>query len=60
VVKHSKGAVLRSPAMHGGALAILVTVEAVAIGLLGLLVAGLLRSHAEVLRALHDLGAGLG
>ena len=60
MVKHSKGAVLRSPAMHGGALAILVTVEAVAIGLLGLLVAGLLRSHAEVLRALHDLGAGLG
>jgi len=46
--------------MHGGALAILVTIEAVAIGLLGLLVAGLLRSHAEVLRALHDLGAGLG
>ena len=37
----------------------LVVVEAVAIGLLGLLVAGLLRSHAEILRRLHELGAGL-
>jgi hypothetical protein len=36
-----------------------VVVEAVAIVLLGLLVAGLLRSHAEILRRLHDLGAGL-
>jgi hypothetical protein len=36
----------------------LVIAEAVAIALLGLLVAGLLRSHAEILRALHDLGAG--
>ena len=32
---------------------------AVAVVLLGLLVAGLLRSHAEILRALHELGAGL-
>jgi hypothetical protein len=39
---------------------VLVVLEAVAIGLLGLLVAGLLRSHAEILRALHELGAGLG
>jgi len=31
----------------------------VAIGLLGLLVAGLLRSHAVILRRLHELGAGL-
>jgi hypothetical protein len=31
----------------------------VAVVLLGLLVAGLLRSHAEILRALHELGAGL-
>lgn len=31
--------------------------EAIAIGLLALLVAGLLRSHAEILRALHSLGA---
>jgi len=36
----------------------LVVAEAVAIGLLGLLVAGLLRSHAEILRRLHQLGAG--
>jgi hypothetical protein len=36
-----------------------VILEAVAIGLLGLLVAGLLRSHAEILRRLHHLGAGL-
>jgi hypothetical protein len=33
----------------------LVIAEAVAIGLLALLVAGLLRSHAEILRALHEL-----
>ncbi len=38
----------------------LIVVEAVAIGLLGLLVAGLLRSHAEILRRLHELGAGVG
>ncbi|MHB8464376.1 MAG: thioredoxin domain-containing protein [Acidimicrobiales bacterium] len=37
----------------------LVLVEAVAIGFLGLLVAGLLRSHAEILRQLHRLGAGV-
>jgi hypothetical protein len=36
-----------------------VVAEGVAVALLGLLVAGLLRSHAEILRALHDLGAGL-
>jgi hypothetical protein len=34
----------------------LVCVEAVAIALLAVLVAGLLRSHAEILRALHGLG----
>lgn len=38
---------------------VLVTVLAVAVGLLALLVAGLLRSHAEILRALHDLGVEL-
>ena len=32
---------------------------ALAVLLLGVLVAGLLRSHAEILKALHDLGAGL-
>ena len=36
-----------------------VIAEAVAIGLLGLLVVGLLRSHAEILRALHGLGVDL-
>jgi hypothetical protein len=36
-----------------------VVIEAVALVLLGVLVAGLLRSHAEILRALHRLGAGL-
>ena len=38
---------------------VLVTILAVAVGLLGLLVAGLLRSHAEILRALHELGVDL-
>jgi hypothetical protein len=38
---------------------VLVTIEAVALALLALLVAGLLRSHAEILRALHGLGAGI-
>ena len=32
---------------------------AIAVLLLGVLVAGLLRSHAEILKALHELGAGL-
>jgi hypothetical protein len=32
---------------------------ALAVLLLAILVAGLLRSHAEILKALHDLGAGL-
>jgi hypothetical protein len=39
--------------------ALLVTVT-VAVALLSLLVAGLLRSHADILRALHSLGAGIG
>lgn len=37
----------------------LVTLLAVAVGLLGLLVAGLLRSHAEILRSLRGLGVDL-
>lgn len=36
----------------------LVIVEGIVIGLLTLLVAGLLRSHAEILRQLHALGVG--
>ena len=38
---------------------VLVTLLAVVVALLGLLVAGLLRTHAEILRALHELGADL-
>lgn len=37
----------------------LVVALAVAVLLLAVLVAGLLRSHAEILKALHELGAGL-
>ena len=37
----------------------LVVTLTVAVLLLAVLVAGLLRSHAEILKALHDLGAGL-
>ena len=37
----------------------LVIGEGIVLLLLALLVAGLLRSHAEILRALHDLGAGV-
>ena len=37
----------------------IVAIQTVAIVLLGLLVVGLLRSHAEILRKLHELGAGL-
>ena len=38
----------------------LVIVSTFVVLLLGMLVAGLLRSHADILRALHDLGAGVG
>jgi hypothetical protein len=38
---------------------VLVTLLGVAVGLLALLVTGLLRSHAEILRALNDLGVDL-
>lgn len=37
----------------------LITLLAIVVGLLGILVAGLLRSHAEVLRSLHELGVNL-
>ena len=36
-----------------------VIVLGIAVALLGVLVVGLLRSHAEVLRRLHELGAGV-
>ena len=38
----------------------LVIVSTFVVLLLGILVAGLLRSHADILRALHDLGSGVG
>jgi hypothetical protein len=38
----------------------LVIVSTFVVLLLGILVAGLLRSHADILRALHDLGAAVG
>lgn len=37
---------------------VLVVIEAVVLAFLALLVAGLLRSHAEILRTFHDLGVG--
>jgi hypothetical protein len=40
-------------------MAVLVTVFGVVLALLAVLVAGLLRSHAEILRALHDLGVDM-
>jgi len=40
-------------------LAALIAVETVVIVLLVVLVAGLLRSHADILKALHDLGVGV-
>ncbi len=39
-------------------MSIVIVVETVVIGILGLLVLGLLRSHAEILRTLRDLEAG--
>jgi hypothetical protein len=38
----------------------LVIMLALVVALLSVLVAGLLRSHADILKALHDLGAGVG
>jgi hypothetical protein len=38
---------------------VLVVLLAVVVALLGVLVVGLLRSHAEILRRLHELGAGV-
>lgn len=38
---------------------VLIVLEAVLLALLALLVVGLLRSHADILRRLHEMGAGL-
>jgi len=40
-------------------MAVLVAIETMAIVLLTILVGGLLRSHADILRSLHELGAGV-
>src|SRR3984957_12895155 len=47
------------PAEGGGVIALLVVLTFVVL-LLGVLVAGLLRSHADILRSLHELGVGVG
>jgi len=48
------------PDLRSGAeMVALVVLLTMAVGFLGLLVAGLLRSHAEILRGLHDLGVNL-
>ena len=49
----------RAPFARISAMAVLVTLFGVVLALLALLVSGLLRSHAEILRALHELGANL-
>jgi hypothetical protein len=46
------------PVVYQDDVAVVVVLETLALGLLGVLVAGLLRSHAEILRQLHHLGAG--
>ena len=48
------------PGRKGHAMVALVLVLTFVVLLLGVLVAGLLRSHADILKALHDLGAGVG
>lgn len=51
---------MRTHAEEAGALLALVILDTVVVALLAVLVAGLLRSHADILRALHSLGAGVG
>jgi hypothetical protein len=46
--------------LEGGGMIALVVVSTFVVLLLGILVAGLLRSHADILRSLHDLGVGVG
>ena len=61
----TSGAGTAAPARSGAgwcevSVAVFVLIEGVVIALLGLLVVGLLRSHAEILRKLHELEAGTG
>jgi len=44
--------------LSSASMMVLVVIEAVVLAFLALLVAGLLRSHAEILRTFHDLGVG--
>ena len=44
----------------GGGVVALVVVSTFVVLVLGVLVAGLLRSHADILRSLHELGVGVG
>jgi hypothetical protein len=44
----------------GGGVIALVVVSTFVVLVLGILVAGLLRSHADILRSLHELGVGVG
>src|SRR5271165_2856318 len=44
----------------GGGVIALVVVSTFVVLVLGVLVAGLLRSHADILRSLHELGVGVG
>jgi hypothetical protein len=53
------GWILERTGRGGGVLA-LVIVSTFVVLLLGILVAGLLRSHADILRSLHELGVGVG
>jgi hypothetical protein len=54
-----RGWILARTQKGGGVLA-LVIVSTFVVLLLGILVAGLLRSHADILRSLHELGVGVG
>jgi hypothetical protein len=49
-----------TPVLAVDAVAVLVGVETLVVVLLCVIVAGLLRSHATILRRLHELGAGVG
>ena len=49
----------RGHRVHPPPMIVLVVLEGVVLALLAVLVVGLLRTHAEILRRLHDLGAGV-
>src|SRR5271168_4439288 len=51
---------IMGPTRKGGGVVALVIVSTFVVLLLGVFVAGLLRSHADILRSLHELGVGVG